>query len=430
MGNPQQLGQEPLTFNRQVLSLMVAPFLLDHPLAKDMFPAEAISRARKLLGAFGGKLGAYTDARGVAAIREEVAAFITARDGHPADPDSIFLSDGASVGVKYALQALIRDESDGILCPIPQYPLYSATIAQLGGQLVPYYLDESAGWDLNLKAVRASMEEARAKGIVVRALAFINPGNPTGQVLTEASLRELIKFAHTEGLFLLADEVYQTNIYQDEKPFVSAKKVLRDLGEPYASSVELASFHTVSKGILGECGLRGGYVEWVNVHPEALAELYKTASINLCPNTVGQATVSLMVNPPPRDGGAGAAYWAQHDESLASLRRRAHVMTDAFNGLEGVTCCFTEGAMYSFPCLHLPAAAIEAAREAGKEPDTFYCLELLKETGIVTVPGSGFGQAPGSFHLRTTILPQENVISQFVQSLRAFHEGFMNKYRQ
>ncbi|KAL6777673.1 AAT1 [Auxenochlorella protothecoides x Auxenochlorella symbiontica] len=429
IGNPQQLGQEPLVFNRQVLALLLAPFLLDHPSASALFPREAIDRARELLAAFGGRMGAYSDARGAPAIRQQVAAFIEARDGQPANPEDIYLTDGASVGVKYALNALIRDGNDGILCPIPQYPLYSAAIQLFGGKLVPYYLEEDAGWDLNLEALRGAVKKARAEGTVLRALAFINPGNPTGQVLTRETLRELIAFAHDEGLVLLADEVYQPNIYQDEKPFVSAKRVLREMGEPWASSVELASFHTVSKGMLGECGLRGGYVEWVNIHPGAQAELYKVASVNLCPNTVGQATVSLMVAPPTGDSEAARQYAKQYEDSLASLRRRAHIMTDAFNGLEGASCNFTEGAMYSFPRLHLPAKAIQAAKEAGKDPDTFYCLALLADTGIVTVPGSGFGQVEGTFHLRTTILPQEDVMHEFVDKLRTFHKSFMAKYK-
>ena len=61
-------------------------------------------------------------------VREEVAAFLAARDGHPADPEQIFLTDGASSGVKMGLATLIRNENDGILTPVPQYPLYSATI--------------------------------------------------------------------------------------------------------------------------------------------------------------------------------------------------------------------------------------------------------------------------------------------------------------
>lgn len=418
-----------MTFNRQVLSLVSAPFLFDHPLVSKMFPADAIARAKKINTMFGGAVGAYTDSRGAAGVRKEIAEFIERRDGYPSNPDNIFLTDGASVSVRYVLNAAIRDENDAILVPIPQYPLYSASIQLYGGQLLPYDLKEKDGWGMDIEAIRKSIHEARENGTNVRAIVFINPGNPTGQVLTADGLKELVKLAHEEGLVLLADEVYQPNIYTDDKPFVSAKKVLGDLGEPYASTVELASFHTVSKGVLGECGLRGGYVEFTNFHPGTIDEMYKVASVNLSPNTVGQVTMSLMVNPPQPGDESYEQYNKEMTEGLESLKRRAHVMTDAFNALEGVTCNFTEGAMYSFPCLHLPPKAIEAAKAAGKSPDTFYCLALLEETGIVTVPGSGFGQEPGTFHMRTTILPPEPRIADFVQRFKKFHEGFMAKYK-
>jgi glutamate--glyoxylate aminotransferase len=79
--------------------------------------------------------------------------------------------------------------------------------------------------------------------------------------------------------------------------------------------------------------------------------------------------------------------------------------------------------------LRLPPKAIEAAKAAGKQPDVFYCLRLLEETGISTVPGSGFGQADGTFHLRTTILPREEKMHEFVARFKKFHEGFMAKYK-
>lgn len=65
-------------------------------------------------------------------------------------------------------------------------------------------------------------------------------------------------------LLLLADEVYQENIYQSRTPFVSCKKVIAEMGYPY-NQMELISFHTVSKGVYGECGLRGGYMELTNI---------------------------------------------------------------------------------------------------------------------------------------------------------------------
>lgn len=72
---------------------------------------------------------------------------------------------------------------------------------------------------------------------------------------------------------------------------------------------------------------------------------------------------------------------------------------------------------------------MEAAKAAGKAADTWYCLQLLEETGILTVPGTGFGQAPGTFHLRTTILPPEDMMHTVIQRFKTFHSKFMDKYR-
>ncbi|PNH07271.1 Glutamate--glyoxylate aminotransferase 2 [Tetrabaena socialis] len=182
------------------------------------------------------------------------------------------------------------------------------------------------------------------------------------------------------------------------------------------------------EGTTGECGLRGGYVEMTNIHPGAVEEVYKCASINLSPNTMGQIALSCLVNPPKPGDPSYELYTKEKASELVSLRRRAHMVTDGFNALEGVTCNFTEGAMYSFPQIKLPAKAIAAAAAAGKAADVFYCLKLLEATGISTVPGSGFGQEDGTFHLRTTILPREEVMTHFVQKFEEFHKGFMKTY--
>lgn len=120
--------------------------------------------------------------------------------------------------------------------------------------------------------------------------------------------------------------------------------------------------------------------------------------------------MSLTINPPKPGSESFAQYDKERKAELASLRRRAHMVTDAFNEMQGFSCNFVEGAMYAFPTINLPPKAHEAAKAAGKAPDVFYCLKLLESTGISTVPGSGFGQAPGSFHLRTTILPREEKV--------------------
>ncbi|GMQ01716.1 hypothetical protein CsSME_00048261 [Camellia sinensis var. sinensis] len=123
------------------------------------------------------------------------------------DTNDVFLTDGASPAVHMMMQLLIKSEEDGILCPIPEYPLYSASIALHGGTLVPYYLDEATRWGLEIYEVKKQLEAAKSKGITVRALVVINPSNPIGQVLAEDNQCDIAKFCKEEGLVLLADEV-------------------------------------------------------------------------------------------------------------------------------------------------------------------------------------------------------------------------------
>lgn len=428
VGNPQALGQRPLTFPRQVMALCQAPMLMEDPNVNILFPADVIARAKHYLAMTTGGLGAYSDSRGLPGIRKEVAEFIERRDGYPSDPDLIFLTDGASKGVMQILNTIIRDEKDGILVPVPQYPLYSAAISLFGGTLAPYYLEESANWGLDIGELRKSVLEARYKGITVRAMVIINPGNPTGQCLSRDNIKELIEFCYVENLVLLADEVYQQNIYQDERPFVSAKKVLMDMGLPFSKELQLVSYDTVSKGYWGECGQRGGYFEMTNIPPKTVDEIYKVASISLSPNVPGQVFLGLMVNPPKPADISYQMFVTESKAILESLRRRAHLMTDGFNSCRNVVCNFTEGAMYSFPQIKLPPKAIAAAKEAGKAPDVFYCLKLLEATGISTVPGSGFGQKEGVFHLRTTILPPEEEMPEIMKSFKIFNDDFMAAY--
>lgn len=428
VGNPHALGQKPLTFPRQVVALCQAPFLLDDPNVGLLFPADAIARAKHYLSLNSGGLGAYSDSRGIPGVRKEVAEFIERRDGYPSDPELIYLTDGASKGVMQILNTIIRGSSDGILVPVPQYPLYSAAITLNGGTLVPYYLEESANWGLDVNNLRDAAREARSKGITVRAMVIINPGNPTGQCLSVTNLKEIILFCVQQKLVLMADEVYQQNIYQNERPFVSARKVLLDMGPPISKALQLVSFHSVSKGYWGECGQRGGYFEMINIPPESVDEIYKVSSISLSPNVPGQIFMGLMVNP-LKPGDISYLKFKQESEGvLESLKRRARIMTDGFNSCRNIVCNFTEGAMYSFPQIRLPPKAIDAANKARKHPDVFYCLKLLEATGISTVPGSGFGQKEGVFHLRTTILPAEEEMPAVMESFKKFNDEFMEQY--
>lgn len=432
-GNPHALMQPPISFFRQVLSICIEPSLLKtRHSSTPLFPSDVYDRAERYLNAadMRGGMGAYSNSQGLSAVRRDVAAFISERDGHPCDPDSIFMTDGASDGIGILINLLVRCSEmvpgvkDGILTPVPQYPLYSARLSLLGGELVPYYLDEDKGWTVSIGELERSVQEARQSGTTVRAIVIINPGNPTGQSLAREDVESIVKFAERENLTILADEVYQENIWRADRPFVSFKKVASDLG----LDIPLASFHSTSKGFIGECGLRGGYMELVGFPAKVRAEIYKLKSIGLCSNTSGQIMAGLMCQPPRPGDPSHEAYAAERDAILDSLRRRASMVSTALRKLQGVSCQEAEGALYAFPSISLPAGAIREAEAQEMPPDQLYCLHMLEQAGVILVPGSGFWQKPGTFHFRTTILPREEAMPKVLALMEQAHSSFMAKY--
>ena len=208
IGNPQALGQKPLTFVRQTLSLMINPDLrntrgLD---ITKIYPSDVLDRAEGYTKSVP-SVGAYSDSQGMKLVREHVAQFISARDGYPASADDIFLTDGASSGVKALMTMLLRGPGDAVLCPVPQYPLYSATTTMLNSTLAPYFLDESAAWGVTEAELTKAVERATAKGATPRAIVIINPGNPTGQSLPKEAIEMILAFAAREKIVVMADEV-------------------------------------------------------------------------------------------------------------------------------------------------------------------------------------------------------------------------------
>jgi len=331
------------------------------------------------------------------------------------DPDAIFLTDGASKGVQTILRLLLAGPQDGIMIPIPQYPLYSATITLYEGRMVPYCLNEQDDWKLDRALLEDALAKARAEGTRVRAICVINPGNPTGAVLDEANIGMILDFANQHGLSVLADEVYQENVYRPGSKFVSFAKVLCAKG---ITDVSLFSFHSCSKGFLGECGVRGGYFEFRNVPDAVAAQILKLQSVSLCSNLSGQVATYAMVRPPKAGAPSLATFQAERGAILEEMSKRALILAEGLNRIEGITCNVIEGAMYAFPRVDLPAGCA----------DEDYCMALLEATGICVVPGSGFGQVEGTAHFRTTILPPTGKIREVVERLGTFHRAFMAQH--
>ncbi|XP_024921839.1 alanine aminotransferase 2-like isoform X2 [Cynoglossus semilaevis] len=400
IGDAHAMGQQPITFFRQVLALCSYPELLND----NTFPEDAKSRAHRILQSCGGNsMGSYSASQGIESVRKDVALYIERRDGGmPCDPDNIYLTTGASDGIVTMLKLLVCGEGasrTGIMISIPQYPLYSAALAELGAVQINYYLNEENCWSMDINELQRALNEAR-EYCNPRALCIINPGNPTGQVQSRQCIEDVIRFAAKERLFLMADEVYQDNVYADGCEFHSFKKVLFEMGPEYSKSVELASFHSTSKCYMGECGFRGGYMEIINMDDEVKVQLTKLVSVRLCPPVPGQALMDLVVNPPQPGEPSYDSFLKERTATLNALAEKAKLTEQVLNTVQGISCNPVQGAMYSFPRIIIPEKAIKEAMALGQQPDMFYCMKMLEETGICLVPGSGFGQKDGTYHFR------------------------------
>ncbi|CAE7548700.1 gpt [Symbiodinium natans] len=428
IGNPQAVGARPLTFHRQVLSLMSNPSLIED--AASLYPADVVARAKEYIGK-NPKFGAYSHSKGILHFRRQVANYIDRRDGAsvpPADPEDIFLTDGASAGVKTVLEVMIDSPSDGLLIPIPQYPLYSASITRLGGTHIGYELVEDyvsgKGWAIDVELIEEKIKSFLASGGRPKGIAVINPGNPTGNVLSRETIESIVRLCAKYRMVILADEVYQENIWHMDKEFVSFRQVVHQTGLP----VELFSFHSMSKGYYGECGLRGGVLHMTNIDADVADQIYKLFSMILCANTLGQGAMASILNPPVEGDASFPLFSQERSEILANLSRKAELVTQALNEIPGVQSLPAEGAMYAFPQVYLPERFVKESEVLGKAADMLYCIKMLEATGVIVVPGSGFGQRNGTWHYRITILPEEGKLKRVLERMKTFHMQFLKEY--
>eukprot|EP01056_Protomagalhaensia_sp_Gyna25_P001171 Protomagalhaensia_sp_Gyna_25__1170@NODE_1577_length_1717_cov_440_625745_g1284_i0_p1_GENE_NODE_1577_length_1717_cov_440_625745_g1284_i0NODE_1577_length_1717_cov_440_625745_g1284_i0_p1_ORF_typecomplete_len523_score91_79Aminotran_1_2/PF00155_21/3_5e65DegT_DnrJ_EryC1/PF01041_17/4_2e05_NODE_1577_length_1717_cov_440_625745_g1284_i0221569 len=426
IGNPQALGLKPLTYVRETLALMSCPSLLersDDELEK-YFKLDNIKRARLYAGSMQ-SVGSYTHSQGNIELRKACATFYERRDGIRPPEARIFLCNGASEGISTLLTCCVAGRGEGVMLPLPQYPLYAATMTRLDGTTVFYDLDESKGWSFDDATLQRAYHKATADGIDVRVLVVINPGNPCPTFLEREQIKNILKFAEERRILVIADEVYQENLYTDKK-FTSCRSVLLEEG----FKTQLASVHSASKGYYGECGLRGGVCLLDNVDDDAFAVIYKMRSVDLCSNTFGQIAVATITSPPQPGDESYDLYMQEKTTTLQEMGQKARIVCDFMNSLEGVSCVPITAGMYVFPSLTFSKKAEEDAASKGISVELMYCLELLEATGIATTPGEGFGQQEGSHHVRVTILPELEDLKKALALYKDFHVAFMKRYAE
>merc|ERR1712150_133281 len=167
---------------------------------------------------------------------------------------------------------------------------------------------------------------------------------------------------------------------------------------------------------------------FVGMSEQVMALFVKVASTSLSSNTLGQIMCGLMVTPPKKGEPSYALFEKETRGIYNGLKERAKILTEGLNAIPGFSTRSIQGAMYAYARVKIPEKAIEHARRESMTADTFWCVELVEKTGIVCVPGSGFGQQEGTYHFRITILPPTPVLKDMIARLKTFHISFTSEW--
>jgi alanine-synthesizing transaminase len=292
----------------------------------------------------------------------------------------------------------LLDDGDELLLPAPDYPLWTAAASLSGGTPVHYRCDESNGWMPDLADIKAKITP-RTKGIVV-----INPNNPTGALYSDALLLGIVEIARQHGLVIFADEVYDKVLYDGVKhtPIASLSQDVLTL-----------TFNSLSKSYRS-CGYRAGWLVLSGDKRSAadyIEGLNMLSNMRLCANVPGQWAIQTAlgghqsINELVGEGGR--------------LRRQRDLAHELITAIPGVTCVKPSAALYMFPKLDPVIYPIE--------DDQQFFMELLQETRVMLVQGTGFNWDTPD-HFRIVFLPHEDDLREAIGRVAKFLEAYRKRH--
>lgn len=332
----------------------------------------------------------YSPSSGIKDAREAIAR--EAERKKITNIKDIFVTTGASEAIDICLTALVNS-GENVLTPTPGYPLYTAIQSKLQNIENPYCLDENNDWQPDIEDIKSKINEK------TRAIILINPNNPTGTNWGEKTLRQIIELAIKHNLVIFSDEIYDKLLFEGQK-HISIASLNKDV--PVITFGGLSKNYIVPGFRIG-WGIVSGDEKILRDYIEAINKLLRA---RLSANHPEQYAI-----PAALDGDQSHLI-----EVNKKLTRRRDITVQMLNEIPGISCVKPEGAFYAFPQLHM------------NQPDSHFVAELINETGVVVVPGSGFGQKPHTQHFRVVFLPPENVLEKAYKKIREFTERYIEKY--
>jgi len=330
------------------------------------------------------KSSGYANSLGLLEARKAVAGE-AGRLGIPnVTENEVIITSGGSEGITMAIGALMN-KGENILIPKPGYPLYTAVINYLQGEINEYNLDEENDWQPNLEDMRKKINDK------TRAIVLINPNNPTGALYTRETLMKVIKLAKEFNLVILSDETYDKIIFDDFE-FYSVASL--------TDEVPVVTFNTLSKNYLCP-GWRVGWIIFSG--PEKLIGTYMGAVKQL-------ARARLSISNPMQHAVKPALEGPQTHipQMIEKLKIRRDITYNRLNKIPGISCVKPEGAFYAFPKIEFPVS------------DKEFVLDFLDEEKVLFVFGSGFGQKEGTKHFRVVFAASDEALNTAFDRLERY----------
>lgn len=335
----------------------------------------------------------YCDFKGMPEAREAICEYEKSKGIKGITPDDIFIGNGVSEIVPFALTALLND-GDEVLVPTPSYSLWGNSVYLAGGKPVFYLCDESSNWYPDIQDILSKITD-KTKAIVV-----INPNNPTGMLYPREILSEIVQTARESGLLVFSDEIYD-RLVMDELQHTSLASLAEDI--PVVTMNGLSKSHCL-------CGYRCGWM--VISGPRHLTEDYiqgiiQLTSLRLCANTLAQLVIPAALEDmetPASMIRPGGRIYEQRKATIAELSK-----------IDGISFVKNNSAFYIFPKLDVKKFNITS--------DKKFASDLLHATNILLVPGSGFDWHEPD-HFRIVMLPEAEVLGDAVKRIGNFLDGY------
>ena len=348
--------------------------------------------------------GAYTGVFGAQIIRENMAEWLTKRDGIKTDASYIKLCDSIFNEFREICSAIFQNGKTSFLLPTPKVPLFDYQIRCIGGHVV-YYEVDTVSFKKTLENIKEASTLAEKALLPASCIYFSNPNETTGKRIDKIEdLNNLLEICREKNLLIIADESLQQisldnkteKMFEESRKFLSLKSVIKNHGNPeIRDGLELVSGFTINKSIFSDSRISAGFIELVNIDAYAFEMLTKLFSMMIAPNTPGQIATDILTD-------VVKNRTELSDESLKLIEKEylqnQIILLESYKkvtqilrkypcfGLEKQNSGFSIWLKVNFPesVLKKYLGSIESA-----QPD--FCRRLSLETGFEGTPGKCFG---------------------------------------